>query len=133
MYDQDRTTPYGPPQTARVAHHIFKHGSPRVVIFAAIAGLLALALSAASLTLLLQYKSTATAQIHQLQQAVANAQAGNQSNLSSISGLSSKVSAINAAMAAITPFNQVCSTDLTNASGQPAQFYFMCSSQKPGG
>src|SRR5258707_999030 len=33
MYEE-QTRPYGP-QTARVAHHIFKHGSGRLVIFAA--------------------------------------------------------------------------------------------------
>src|SRR5580700_7243867 len=99
--DQPRTAP----QTARVAHHIIKHGSPRLVIFALIAGLLALAVSAASVTLFLSYRSTATAQIHQLQQAVANAQAGNQGNVSSYNSLSGKVSAIGAGMAALAPYS----------------------------
>jgi uncharacterized protein HemX len=133
MYqDQERTTPYGPPQTARVAHHIFKHGSPRLVIFAAIVALLGLALGAASLTFFLSYRSTATAQIRQLQQAVANAQADNQSNTSSLSGLSGKVSTIDAGMAALAPYSKICSTDLTGPSG-PAQFYFACTDQRPAG
>jgi hypothetical protein len=34
------------------------------------------------------------------------------------------------AMSALAPFNKVCSTDLTGPQG-PAQFYFLCSDQKP--
>jgi hypothetical protein len=124
---QERTAPYASPQTARVAHHIFRHGSPRVVIFAAIAGLLALAVSAASLALLMSYRSTATAEIRQLQQAVANAQAGNQANVSAVSGLSGKVATIDAALA---PFNMVCSQALVTQTGT-GQFYFMCSATRP--
>jgi hypothetical protein len=94
--------------------------------------LLALAVSAASVTLFLSYRSAATAQIHQLQQAVANAQAGNQSNASSYNSLSGKVSTIDAGMAALAPYGKVCSTDLTGPAG-PAQFYFLCTDAKPGG
>ncbi len=130
MYE-DQTRPYSP-QTARVAHHIFKHESPRLVIFAVIAGLLGLALGAASLTFFLSYKSSAQAQINQLQAAVSNAQAGNQGNTSSIDGQAAKISAINAALSALAPYSKICSTDLTGPNG-PAQFYFLCSDQKPGG
>jgi len=128
MYEE-QTRPYGQ-QTARVAHHIFKHGSPRLVIFAAIAGLLALAVSAASVTLFLTYKSSAETQIRQLQQAVANAQADNQSNASSLNSQAGKISSINAALSALAPYSKVCSQDLTGPNG-PAQFFFMCSDTKP--
>lgn len=127
MYEE-QTRPYGP-QTARVAHHIFRHGSPRLTIFALIAGLLAIAVSAASLTFFLSYKSSAETQIHQLQQAVSNAQAASQGNASGLNGLSGKVSTIDAGMAALAPFSKICSTDLTGPNG-PEQFYFLCTDQK---
>ncbi len=135
MYqDQERTTPYGPPQTARVAHHIFRHGSSRLVIFAVIAGLFGLALSAASMTLLVSYRSTATAQINQMRQELGQEQSNlskaQSSDAGSYNGLSGKVSAINTAMAALAPYSKVCSTDLTGPNG-PAQFWFLCSDQHP--
>jgi|SRR5580704_4070677 hypothetical protein len=136
MYqDQDRTTPYGPAQTARVAHHIFKHGSPRLVILAVIAGLLGIVVGAASLTLFLTYKSTAETQIRQLQQAVSNAQAGNQSNVSSLKSVSGKISGIDATLNTlagnVAPFNMTCSQYLTGPNGGPTTFYFACSDTKP--
>lgn len=131
MYE-DGTRPYSP-QTARVSHHIFRHSSPRLVIFAAAVALLGLALSAASVTLFLSFRASAETQIRQLQQQVTSAQAGNRGNAYSVSGLAGKVSSLDAGMAALAPFNQVCATDLTNASGQPAAFWFLCSAQKPGG
>jgi hypothetical protein len=130
MYE-DQTRPYSP-QAARVSHHIFRHGSPRLAIFAAIAGLLALAVSAASITLLLSYRATATAQIRLLQQAVANAQQGNQTNVSGLSSQAAKISAVNAALSALAPYSKICATDLNGPAG-PAQFYFLCTDQKPGG
>jgi hypothetical protein len=104
-------------------------GWPRWALpLTAVIAAVSLGIAAASAALLLSYKSTAGAQISQLQAAVSNAQAGNQSNTGSIAGLSGKVATLNAGMA---PFSQVCSTDLTDASGQPAAFYFMCSPTKP--
>jgi hypothetical protein len=94
--------------------------------------LLALAVSAASVTFFLSYKSSAETQIRQLQQAVVNAQAGNQSNASSLNGLSGKVNTIDAGMAALAPFSKICATDLTGPNG-PATFFFMCTDVKPGG
>lgn len=136
MYDQgqDRTAPYGRPQAGRVFLHQFKHGSPGrgLVIFAVIAGLLGIAVSVASLTLLLSYRSTAQAQIRQLQQAVANAQAGVQANVSGLSSQAGKVSSLNAALSALAPYTKVCATDLNGPNG-PAQFYFLCTDQNPGG
>ena len=79
MYeDQQRTRPYG--NTGRVFLHQFKHGSPGrgPVIFAALAALVALAVSTASITLLLQYRDTAQAQIGQLQRAVDQRPGGQQ-------------------------------------------------------
>ena len=134
MYEQgqDRTAPYGPPQAARVSHHIFRHQSGQLVIFAVILGLLGLALGAASLTFFLSYRSTTTAQIRQLQQAVANAQQSNQGNVSSLNSQASKIRSLNAAMAAIAQFDTVCSTDLTGPNG-PAQWDFMCKLHPAGG
>ena len=130
MYEE-QTRPYGSPQTARVSHHIFKHGSPRLVIFAAIAGLLGIAVSVASLTFMLQYRSTAQAQIRQLRQAVASAQAAGQGNASSIAGLSGKVATIGGALSALAPFSMVCSQYLTGPGGGPTTFYSPCTDQKP--
>jgi hypothetical protein len=130
---QERTTPYGSPATGRVFLHQFKHGSSgRLTIFAAIAGLLGIAVSAASMALFLTYKSSAETQIRQLQQAVYNAQADNQSNASSLSSQAGKLSSINAALSAIAQFSKVCSQDLTGPNG-PAQFFFQCTDTKPGG
>ena len=133
MYeDQQRTRPYG--NTGRVFLHQFKHGSPGrgPVIFAALAALVALAVSTASITLLLQYRDTAQAQIGQLQRAVASAQAASKgrASVSQVDGLAGKVNVISTAVSALAPFNQVCSQDLTGANG-PAQFYFACTDQKP--
>lgn len=109
-----------------------KAGWPRwaVPLTAAIAAV-SLGVAIAAAALFLSYKSSATAQITQLQQAVSNGQQAAQSNTSGIDRLSGKVSTIGAGMAAIAPFSQVCSTDLTDASGNPAAFYFMCSPTKP--
>lgn len=128
MYeDQQRTAP----QAGRVFFHQFKHSTGRgPVIFAAIAGLLGIAVSVASLTFFLSYRSTTGAQIRQLQQAVSNAQAASQGNVSSLNGLSGKVGSINAALSALAPYSKICSTDLTGPNG-PEQFYFLCTDQKP--
>jgi uncharacterized protein HemX len=134
MYDdQQRTAPHASPG-GRVFLHQFRHSTGRgpLVVFAAIAGLLGIAVGVASLTFFLSYRSTVTAQMRQLQQAVANAQAGNQGNAQQLNGLSNKITGIDAGMAAIAPFSQVCSTDLTGPAG-PAQFWFACSDQRPGG
>jgi hypothetical protein len=133
MYEDQRTRPYS--TTGRVFLHQFKHGSSgRLVIFAAIIGLLGLALGAASLTFLLSYRTMATAQINQMRQELnqeqSNLDKAQSGNASSYNGLSNKVSAINAAMSALAPYSKVCSTDLTGPNG-PAQFYFLCSDQKP--
>jgi hypothetical protein len=131
MYqDQERTASYGPPQTARVAHHIFKHGSPRLVIFALIAGLLGVAVAAVCLAMFLSYRSTATTQIRQLQEAVSNAQESNQSNVSSFSSLNGKVNTIGSALSALVPYNQVCSQALVTQTGT-GQFWYPCTDQKP--
>ena len=138
MYeDQQRARPYGSnPQTARVFLHNIRHGqgSGRLVIFALIAGLLGIAVGVASLTLFLSYKSTVTAQMREMRQAVAQEQSSlskaQSGNASSVSGLSSKVTAIGAGMAALAPYSSVCSQDLTGPNG-PAQFYFLCTDQKP--
>jgi hypothetical protein len=92
--------------------------------------LLGLVLGAASLTFFLSYRTTVATEIHQLQQAVSNAQASDASNASSLNGVSGKVSSINAALSGLAPYNKVCSTDLTGPNG-PAQFFFLCSDQKP--
>src|SRR5260370_41632511 len=71
MYEDQRTRPYGSPATARVFLHNFRSGSSgRVVIFALIAGLLGLLLGAASLAYLLSYRSTTTAQMQTMRQAL---------------------------------------------------------------
>ncbi len=115
--------------------HQFKHGSPGrgPVIFAAAVALLGLAVSAASLTLLLSYKSTAQAQVRQLQQAVASAQAATQgrASASQVDSQAAKISRLDTAMAAIAQFSTVCSQYLTGPNGGPTTFYFPCSDQKP--
>ena len=122
------------PASGRIFLHQFRHGSPGrgPLVFALIAGLLGIAVGVASLTFMLSYRSTAQAQIRQLQAAVANAQAGNQGNAQQLNGLSNKITGIDAGMAAVAQFNQVCSQDLTGPAG-PAQFWFACSDQRPGG
>ena len=138
MYqDQDRTTPYGSPAGGRVFLHQFKHGaSPgRLVVVTLVLGLLGIALGAASLVLLLMYRTTATAQASQISQmrqelsqeqsSLSKAQSGNSASYSALNG---KISAIGSVLA---PYEQVCETDLTNASGQPAAFWFPCSSARP--
>ena len=134
MYeDQQRTRPYG--NTGRVFLHQFKHGSPGrgPVIFAAAVALLGLAVSAASLTLLLSYKSTAQAQVRQLQRAVASAQAASRGSASAsqVDGQAAKISRLDTAMAAIAQFSTVCSQYLTGPNGGPTTFYFPCSDTKP--
>jgi len=134
MYEDRRTRPYGSPATARVFLHQLKHGSGKLVMLAAIAGLLGLLLGVASLALLVSYRSTATAQMNQMRQELSQEQSNldkaQSGNASSISGLSNKISAIDAAMSALAPYSKVCSTDLTGPNG-PAQFFFMCSDTKP--
>ena len=136
MYEQDQTRPYNRPQTSnRLFLHQFKHGSSpgRLAIFAVITGVLGIALGAASLSLVVMYKSTVatqTAQIDQLQRAVSNAQTAGQANASTLSGLSGKVSVISSGMAAIAPFNQVCSQALVSQSGSTGLYYFPCSPAK---
>ena len=103
------------------------------VIFAAVAALVGLAVSTASITLLLQYRGTAQAQIRQLQQAVASAQAASRgrASASQVDGLAGKVSTISAALNALAQFDTVCSQYLTGPSGGPTTFYFPCTDQKP--
>jgi hypothetical protein len=64
-----------------------------------------------------------------LRQTLARAQSG---NAKSISGLAGQVSGMDSALNALAPYNRVCSTDLTGPNG-PAQFYFTCTDQRPGG
>ncbi len=118
----------GPPQTARVAHHIFRHQSGRLVIFATIVALAGLAASAASLAFFLSYRSTTQAQIAQLQQAVSNAQAASQA---SIGSQAAEIRRLNAALSALAQFSTVCSQYLTGPGGGPATFYFPCTQTRP--
>jgi hypothetical protein len=103
------------------------------VIFAAAVALLGLAVSAASLTLLLSYKSTTQTQIRQLQRAVASAQAASRGSASAsqVDGLAGKVSTISGALNALAQFNTVCSQYLTGPNGGPTTFYFACTDTKP--
>lgn len=84
--------------------------------------------------LFLTYRSSVTAQINQLQQAVSNAesslskaQATSQGNASSVDGLSNEVSAIEAAQAR---YNMVCSQALVTQTGT-GQFWYPCSATRP--
>jgi hypothetical protein len=135
MYeDQQQTRPYG--NTGRVFLHQFKHGSGSrgsLAVFAAVAALVALAVGTASITLLLQYRSTAQAQISQLQRAVASAQAASRgrASTSQVNGLAGKLSTISGALNALAQFDTVCSQYLTGPSGGPATFYFACTQTKP--
>lgn len=130
MYDQQRTAP----QAGRVFLHQFRHGGGRgLTVFAVVAALLGLAIGAASLALLITYRSTAQAQVRELQAAVSAAQANSAGNTYSLNGQAAKLATIDAALATISQFNQVCSQDLSSASGVPTQFYFQCSPAKPGG
>ena len=103
------------------------------MIFAAVAALVGLAVSTASITLLLQYRGTAQAQIAQLQRDVASAQAASRGRASTgqVDGLAGKVSTISAALSALAPYSQVCSQYLTGPSGGPTTFYLPCTDQKP--
>lgn len=134
QYSQPQTRPYGP-QTARVMFHQFRHGGQgRLVMFAAIVGLLGLALGAAGLTLLVLYKSTATAQLSQMRQEITTvdqqlqkAQNAANTDASNYSGLSGKVSALGTAMNA---WNLICAQALESQAG-PGTYYFPCSSTRP--
>jgi hypothetical protein len=132
MYeDQQQTRPYG--NTGRVFLHQFKHGTAgrgSLAVFAAVAGLLGLALGVIALALLLSYRGTATAQIRQLQQAVASAQAGNASTARSLNGVSGRVSGMASTVNAIAQFDMACSQALTTSNGT-GEFYFPCTDQKP--
>jgi len=103
------------------------------VIFAAVVALAALAVSTASITLLLQYRGTAQAQIDRLKRAVASAQAASRgrASASQVDGLAGKVSTISAALNALAQFNTVCSQYLTGPNCGPTTFYFPCTDQKP--
>ena len=134
MYDdQQQARPYGS-TGGRVFLHQFKHGTPGrgPVIFAVVIALVGLAVSTATMALLLSYKSSAQAQVAQLQAAVASAQAAAQgrASASTVSGLAGKVSTISGQLSAMAPFSKVCSTDLTGPNG-PAEFFFLCTDQKP--
>ncbi len=110
-----------------------RHGSGRPTIFAAVVSLLSLALAAASLMLFLSYRTTTTAQISQMQQALTNAQADNQSNASSYNSLSGRVrridTRVNGVGAVVDAYGQVCSQALTNPN--VGVFYFPCASRHP--
>jgi hypothetical protein len=138
MYqDQDQTRPYGTP-TARVFMHNIRHGRQgRLVIVAAAVALLALALAAASLTFLLSYRSTAGAQISQMQrqlgamsQRLQSAQKAQNAEASSYSGLSGKVDAMSASVGALTQYNITCAQALESQAG-PGTYYFPCSATRP--
>jgi len=136
MYeDQQRTRPYGSPG-GRVFLHQFKHGSGgrgSLSVFAAAVALVGLAVSVASITLLLQYRGSAQAQIAQLQRQVSSAQAASRgkASASQVDGLAGKISTISAALGALAPYSQVCSQYLTGPSGGPTTFYFPCTDTKP--
>jgi hypothetical protein len=135
MYeDRQGTRPYASPG-GRVFLHQFRHGSGRgsLAIFAAVVGLVGLAVSVASITLLLQYRGTAQAQIAQLQREVSSAQAASKgrASVSQVDALAGKVSAASAVLGALAPYGQVCSQYLTGPSGGPTTFYLPCTDQKP--
>jgi hypothetical protein len=75
----------------------------------------------------LQAAARQAAQIAQLRQALGKARA---SDARSLTGLASQVSGMDSALNALAPYNRVCSTDLTGPNG-PAEFFFLCTDQKP--
>lgn len=138
MYqDQDRTTPYGGPAGGRVFLHQFKHGtsSGRLAIFALIAGLLGIAVSIASITLLLSYRSTTTNQIHQIRQELAQEQSAQSRDAGSVSGISTKVNNLAGTVSGIAgvlaPYNMICSQALVTQAGT-GQFWYACADRNPG-
>ncbi len=126
MY-QDQARPYGSQQAGRVFLHQFKHGSPGrgPLVFAVAVALVALAARAASLALLLSYRSTAQAQIRQLQETVSSAQSNSASNTYSITGQAAKISAIDAGMAVLAPYSQV-SQDRTSPGRTVPRSFISC-------
>jgi hypothetical protein len=91
---------------------------------------LGLGIAIAVTALFLSYRGTVATQMSQLRQALSTAQSAQSKSESSLSGLSGKITGINNALAALAPYNTVCSQDLTGPSGQAA-FYFLCTDQKP--
>lgn len=126
------TQPYPPPASLRLSEP--PPAPRRVVPWLAVACCL---VSIASLLLAAWVWSAQTsarntaarqaAQVTQLRQELARAQAA---DARSLSGLAGQVSGMDSALNALAPFSKVCSTDLTGPNG-PAQFYFACTDTKP--
>ena len=135
MYDdQQRTAPHASPG-GRVFLHQFRHSTGRgsLAIFAAVCALVGLAVAVASITLLLQYRSTAQAQVRQLQAAVSSAQAASQgrASASTVSGLAGKVNAITPVVDGMAPYGLVCAQALQSSSNGAGIYYFPCTPTKP--
>jgi hypothetical protein len=126
MYDQhDRTTGYsqeGPPDRSAAVIYPARRRPPWLTITACCAAAVAMTLAAVTLAMFLSYKSTVTTQIHQLHRALNTAQAQDVRNYSGLSGTISTV---------LARYGVICSQDLTGTSG-PEQFWFPCTSQRPG-
>jgi type II secretory pathway pseudopilin PulG len=105
---------------------------PWLAVACALASIAALVLAAWVWSAQSSARDTAArqaAQITQLRQALARAQSG---SARSISGLAGQVSGMDSALNAMAPYSKICSTDLTGPNG-PAEFFFQCTDQKPGG
>jgi hypothetical protein len=99
-----------------------------------IVALIAMAVSAAALTFTFVSRSSADTQISRLQSQVAtmNSELARTADTSTVNGLTGKVTSLENAMGAVGQFSTICSQDLTGPNG-PAQFFFMCTDQKPAG
>jgi hypothetical protein len=129
------TQPYPPPASLRLSEpapvpprRVF----PWLAVTCCLASIASLALAAwvwSAQTSARQTAARQAAQITQLRTELGKARAA---DARSLTGLAGQVSGMDSAMAALAPYNRVCSTDLTGPNG-PAQFYFLCTDVKPGG
>jgi len=127
------TQPYPPPASLRLSEPAPappRRGVPWLAVVCCLVSIASLALAAWVWSAQSSVRQTAArqaAQIAQLRQELGKARA---SDARSLSGLAGQVSGMDSALNALAPYNRVCSTDLTGPNG-PAQFYFLCTDQKP--
>jgi hypothetical protein len=127
------TQPYPPPAASlRLSEPAPapRRGAPWLAVACCLVSIASLVLAAWVLSAQSSARQAAArqaAQIAQLRQALGKERA---SDARSLSGLAGQVSGMDSALNALAPYNRVCSTDLTGPNG-PADFFFLCTDQKP--
>jgi hypothetical protein len=127
------TQPYPPPASLRLSEPAPappRRGFPWLAVACCLVSIASLVLAAwvwSAQSSARQAAARQAAQIAQLRAGLARAQSRNASGLA---GLASQISGMDSALNALAPYNRVCSTDLTGPNG-PAEFFFLCTDQKP--